>query len=321
MSTDLDLPVLMNPDHIRRREFVAIRRGYDPAQVREFLERVADQVQEMQDLIRDARLEADAATRAATPRVDPYATLAERIAGVIKAADDEAERSRRAAAGEAERTLAEARADAERIRADAERIRADAEAAAAETRATAEAELRDAREQAHRAIASLSTRREILVEELASMQERLVGVARDLESTISHPEAAGVEPMDSESEAFLARSRTEAFAPPVEQPVEAPEPPVDETQTPPGAEAPDQPVAEPAEPPDAKQPEGSDERTIVLEEASAETDEDEREPEAGEPSYEGVWAGGETSQLDLPDLPPLDLDWGEDDEEPDRDAE
>ena len=60
MSTDLDLPVLMNPDHIRRREFVAIRRGYDPAQVREFLARVAEQVQEMQDLIRDARLEADA---------------------------------------------------------------------------------------------------------------------------------------------------------------------------------------------------------------------------------------------------------------------
>jgi DivIVA domain-containing protein len=83
MSTDLDLPVLMNPDHIRRREFVAIRRGYDPAQVREFLARVAEQVQEMQDLIRDARLEADAATRAASPRVDPYATLAERVAGVM----------------------------------------------------------------------------------------------------------------------------------------------------------------------------------------------------------------------------------------------
>lgn len=303
MSTDLDLPVLMNPDHIRRREFVAIRRGYDPAQVREFLERVADQVQEMQDLIRDARLEADAATRAPTPRADPYSTLAERIAGVIKAADEEAERSRREAAAEAERVVGEARALAERIR-------ADAEAAAAQTRATAEAELRDAREQAHRALASLSTRREILVEELASMQERLVGVARDLESTISHPETVGVEPMDAESEAFLARSRSEAFAPPPEQPAEPSETPLDETRDAPGAQAPEQPTAE--------EPDGA-ERTIVLEEASVEGTEE--QPDAGEPSYEGVWAGAESSQLDLPDLPPLDLDWGEGEEEPDRDAE
>ncbi|HEU4354068.1 MAG TPA: DivIVA domain-containing protein [Actinomycetota bacterium] len=312
MSTDLDLPVLMNPDHIRRREFVAIRRGYDPAQVREFLERVADQVQEMQDLIRDARLEADAATRAASPRVDPYATLAERIAGVIKAADDEAERSRRGAAAEAEQIVAEARAVAERLR-------VDAEADAAETRATAEAELRDAREQAHRAIASLSTRREILIEELASMQERLVGVARDLGSTISHPEPADVEPMDAESEAFLARSRSEAFAPQTEQPVEPPEQPA--------AGAVERPAIEGEEPPAdeaTERPDGSD-RTIVLGEASTEADEGPPgEPEGSgtaEPSFEGVWAGAETSPLDLPDLPPLDLDWGEDEEEPDPDAE
>ncbi len=38
MSSDLDLPVLMSAEHIRRREFVAVRRGYDPTQVREFLE-------------------------------------------------------------------------------------------------------------------------------------------------------------------------------------------------------------------------------------------------------------------------------------------
>jgi len=59
VSPDLDLPVLMSADHIRRREFVAIRRGYDPAQVRDFLDHVADQVQEMEALLREARLEAD----------------------------------------------------------------------------------------------------------------------------------------------------------------------------------------------------------------------------------------------------------------------
>ncbi len=303
MSTDLDLPVLMNPDHIRRREFVAIRRGYDPAQVREFLERVAEQVQEMQDLIRDARLEANAATRAATPRADPYATLADRVAGVIRAADDEAERSRREAVAEAERTLTEARAEAERIR-------AEAQAEAEQTRASAQAELREAREQASRALAGLSSRREILIEELASMQERLVGVARDLESTISHPESAD-RGIDAETEAILARSRAEAFAPPAEQPAdEAGEEPADEVAEQPADEVAEQPAEEPAE------------RTIVLEEA-AETDAargDLAGEEPPEPSVEGVWAGAETSSLDLPDLPPLDLDWG-DTEEPERDPE
>lgn len=142
------------------------------------------------------------------------------------------------------------------------------------------------------------------------MQERLVGVARDLESTISHPETVGVEPMDAESEAFLAGSRSEAFAPRPEQPAEPSEPPADETRDAPGAQSPEDPTAE--------EPEGV-ERTIVLEEASVEGDEE--QPDTGEPSYEGVWAGAESSQLDLPDLPPLDLDWGEGDEEPDRDAE
>ena len=40
-ATELDLPVLASADQIRRREFVTIRRGYDPDQVREFLQRVA----------------------------------------------------------------------------------------------------------------------------------------------------------------------------------------------------------------------------------------------------------------------------------------
>lgn len=312
MSTDLDLPVLMNPDHIRRREFVAIRRGYDPAQVREFLERVAEQVQEMQDLIRDAQLEASAAARA-TP-ADPYATLADRVAGVIKAADAEAERSRREAAAEGERILAEAGAEAERIR-------AEARAEAAETRATATAELRDAREQAHRAIASLSTRREILIEELASMQERLVGVAKDLESTIQHPEVADVEPMDAESEAFLARSRAEAFAVPTEEPTDEVEgsPPADVAQPPV-----DEPAIEPTEETTGEEPQASADRTIVLEEASTDVDEGSAvdTDDAGPgPSAESVWAAAESNALDLPDLPPLDLDWGESEEEPDRNAE
>lgn len=281
MSPDLDLPVLMSADHIRRREFVAIRRGYDPAQVRDFLDHVADQVQEMEALLREARLEAETATRASgQPRTDPYAQLAERVASVLRSADDEAERSRGEASAEASRILAEARSDAERIRADAQ-ARAD------ETRAAADTALREAREQAHRTIAGLATRRDVLVEELATMQERLVGVARDLESTIAVPQAAGIPPADAEAAAFLARSRAEAFVRPAEEPGE---------------------------------------RKIILDEATADADaakepdaaeepeddlDDEARMELLDPSFQELWDGTSGIPLDLPDIPPLDLDWGE----------
>jgi DivIVA domain-containing protein len=266
-ATHLDLPVLMSADQIRRREFVAARRGYDPRQVRDFLEHVADQVQQLEAMLREARLEAGAGMRAARgSRADPYDELARRLATLLRAADEEAERIRREAREEAERMLAEARADADRIR-------TDAQSRAEEIRAEAEAALREAREQADRTLAGLATKRDELVEQLAAMQERLVGVARELESTISSRVAAA-----------------EGARPPAEHPREG------------GAE--DAPWAE------------QEGRTIVLGEASA-------EPEGDDPddlgtdaravlldaAFDDPWA--EAGPLEAPEIPPLDLDWGE----------
>ncbi len=276
-ATDLDLPVMMSADHVRRREFVATRRGYDPTQVRDFLEQVADQLQEMEGLLRDARSEADAAVRAAAqPKVDPYTELAGRVAGVIRSADEEAERIRREARAEAERILGEARADADRIR-------ADAQARAEETRAEVEAALREAREQADRTLAGLSTKRDALVDQLAAMQERLVGVARDLESTISAPDEVAAATLEER------------------EPVPAP------------------PTRVGAAPPSA-----TDERTIVIGEAEPAEDaveaemDDEARMELLDPAFEELWDGTEAIALDVPDIPPLDLEWGdaEDDAEP-----
>jgi len=39
-ATELDVPVLFSSDQIRRREFVTIRRGYDPHQVRDYLDQL-----------------------------------------------------------------------------------------------------------------------------------------------------------------------------------------------------------------------------------------------------------------------------------------
>lgn len=259
-ATHLDLPVLMSADQIRRREFVAVRRGYEPSQVRDFLEQVADQVQQLEAMLREARREADAAVRAASgPRVDPYEELGRRVASLLRSADEEAERITREARREAERVLAEARADADRIR-------VDAQAQAEEVRAQAEAMLREAREQADRTIAGLATKRDELVEQLAAMQERLLGVARELGSTISGP-------------AGLAVGGPEAG------------------------------------PDEAEPPRG---RTIVLAEADAGPEGAVDDPdELGEGAHRALldaaldepWA--EAGSLEVPEIPPLDLDWGD----------
>jgi DivIVA domain-containing protein len=190
-ATELDLPVLMAAEQIRRREFVTIRRGYDPDQVRDYLAQLADQVDRMASMIREARLDAEAAHRAgASPKTDPYEQLAQRVASVIREADDVAERTRSEASREAERSLEQARADADRIRVDAQ---THAEHAVEE----AERSVQEAREEADRTIAGLATRREALVGQLSTMQERLLGVARDLEDAIVMPEAIVDPPIDA----------------------------------------------------------------------------------------------------------------------------
>ncbi|HYF11702.1 MAG TPA: DivIVA domain-containing protein, partial [Actinomycetota bacterium] len=116
-ATELDLPVLITSEQIRRREFVTTRRGYDPEQVRDYLENLADQVDLMAGMIRDARMETEALLRNdAEPKADPYELLARRVTGVIRSADEAAERFRLEARRDAETLMSEARADAERIR-------------------------------------------------------------------------------------------------------------------------------------------------------------------------------------------------------------
>jgi DivIVA domain-containing protein len=181
-STELDLPLLVTPEQIRRREFVQTRRGYDATQVRDYLEQIARQVEQMQALLREARLEADAATKAATaaPRSDPYEQLATRLADVLRAADRHAEQMKAEAHAEAETILGEARADADRIR-------LDAQSKAEEARDQAERALREAREHADETISGLASRRAALVDQLAAMQDRLLSVARELDDALDEP--------------------------------------------------------------------------------------------------------------------------------------
>ena len=285
-ATNLDVPVLISAEQIRRREFVTIRRGYDPDQVRAYLVQLADQIELMRVLLRDAQAEAQTARRTTEqPRQDPYQQLGERVASVIREADHAAE----AITGEAHR-------DAERVtreaRADADRIRTDAQSKAEEARSRAETAVRTARQEADRTIAGLSTRRDALVDQIASMQERLIGVARDLESAMdvqfTIPDIPAIEdlldePAEGTAEDESASSKESA----------------------PSAEDWDD-VADPTE------VEASAAREPMIMVAEAGDD----DPGILDPSYEELWEGTGAMKLDIP---ALDLDWGDIDDEGDDD--
>jgi DivIVA domain-containing protein len=284
-ATNLDLPVLISAEQIRRREFVTIRRGYDPDQVRAYLGQLADQVELMRILLRDAQAEAETSRRAPSqPRQDPYQLLGERVASVIREADHVAETITSEAHRNADDLTREARADADRIR-------TDAQAKAEEARSRAEHAVRTAREEADRTIAGLSTRRDALVDQIASMQERLIGVARDLESAMdvqfTIPDIPAVRDL-------------------LDEPAE--ETPADEKGTS-SAVAPSGDAGG-----DAADPIEVEAASAVREPAIAVAEAGDEESGVLDPFYEELWEGTGAMQLDIP---ALDLDWGDMDEEGD----
>jgi DivIVA domain-containing protein len=283
-ATNLDLPVLISAEQIRRREFVTIRRGYDPDQVRAYLGQLADQVELMRILLRDAQAEAETSRRTPSqPRQDPYQLLGERVASVIREADHVAETITSEAHRNADDLTREARADADRIR-------TDAQAKAEEARSRAEHAVRTAREEADRTIAGLSTRRDALVDQIASMQERLIGVARDLESAMdvqfTIPDIPAIRDL-------------------LDEPAEGT--PADENGTPPTVAPSGDAGDDAADPIEV-------EASAVREPAIAVTEAGDEEPRVLDPFYEELWEGTGAMQLDIP---ALDLDWGDIDDEGD----
>jgi DivIVA domain-containing protein len=179
-STDLGLPPLPTSDQVRRREFATIRRGYDPEQVRDYLQQIATQVETLELQLREAKLAADPPEQVVTlpesgPAEDPYERLAARVADVLRAADERAERILRDAREEAALALSQARTDTGRMR-------VDAQSRAEEARQQANDILKNARVEAERVLSLLAGRRATFVEQLQQMQARLMGVAEQLEA-------------------------------------------------------------------------------------------------------------------------------------------
>jgi len=213
MTNDLDLPLLPSAEQIRRREFATVRRGYDPDQVREYLQGVAGQVETLERELRGPRKETKAqgsatpggppappvttgqvmtpATPAATtpaptmpspaaPAQDPYEVIAKRFAGVLATADKEATAALAEAKAEADRILKEARSEADRIK-------LDAQGRAEQAKQQGTDSLAEAKREAERILGSLSERREVLVTQMHDMQSKLLSVAKELESSMDAP--------------------------------------------------------------------------------------------------------------------------------------
>jgi cell division initiation protein len=185
-TSDLDLPLLPSAEQIRRREFATVRRGYDPDQVRDYLEAVAGQLETLEKDLKNFQLtlESRASTTPASPvpsvpDADPYDRISKRFVGLIATADREASRI------------------VDEAKTEADRIRVDAQAKAERAKQEGVEMLESARDESERLLAGLSDRREQLVGQLREMQSKLQSVTEDLEVAIEPSDPA---PRDAASD-------------------------------------------------------------------------------------------------------------------------
>src|ERR1700733_2006621 len=123
----------LGPDEVARHTFGTSRRGFDPSEVRAFLEEVARELSAAQD--REQLLQkdiADAERRAAHPVLDEETlttALGQETAQVLRAAHDAASSLLKKAEAEAGELVASAERRESQSRADAERASAEQAAA------------------------------------------------------------------------------------------------------------------------------------------------------------------------------------------------
>jgi DivIVA domain-containing protein len=201
-SAELDVPLVPSAEQIRRRMFASVRRGFDPDQVRDYLEQIADQVERLERELKEVRLAAEVAeakaadlsasqiAQPAEPHIDPFKDLGSRVADVLRSADEQAHKLTEDARREADRLLGDARGEADRVR-------TDAQARAERDRAQGAEALRRAREEADRALGGIASRRESLLRQLQEMQGRLIGVATELEEAVLRTDADSPTASDS----------------------------------------------------------------------------------------------------------------------------
>jgi len=156
-----DQTPLASPDRIRVPRFKTVRRGFDPDEVMEYLVWVSDHVEALESRVQQLQSESHKDAQG----------VGAHVADLVRTFD-QVERLRR----DADRMVAEAKAQAERIRVDTQ---FEAEA----TRADARRTLRDAQREADKMLSELASRREAVLGEVRAIREGMLDAARGLEDT------------------------------------------------------------------------------------------------------------------------------------------
>ncbi|HXQ75498.1 MAG TPA: DivIVA domain-containing protein [Acidimicrobiales bacterium] len=211
----------LHPDEVARHTFGTARRGFDPAEVRVFLEQIAREMESAAD--REEELQAamaEAERRAANPVLDEAtltAALGQETARVLRSAHDaatelvtkaEADASRLRAQAEDEATQLQTRAEqnaagriaqAEAVASDVKRrtqeevaskleaSKLEAEELVAQARAECRAMVQEAQEVRAKVLADLTRRRRVLhsqIEQLRAGRERLAETITDVRHTV-----------------------------------------------------------------------------------------------------------------------------------------
>ena len=166
-------------DDLYNPEFAVVLRGYDPEEVRAYVQNVATHIEALQRQLQDARDQIEAARRQyMAAKEAAYRQLGSQMAELLHTADLEAERLKREGAEEASRKVSEA----ERV---AIQSRREAEEHADTLRREGEETLWRARAETERILGGLALKREETLKELEATRGRLRAVMASLESTIT----------------------------------------------------------------------------------------------------------------------------------------
>ena len=185
-------PGSLDADRITDREFTTVRRGFDPVEVRGFLEEISSELERYRTRIAELERELRAleARRAEVPAPPPVVTpdpldpahlaklLGEETARVIDAAQSAATEIRTKAEDTAVRMVADATAEATRVTSAAEERRAaliaEADAAVVEIRTQAEQKLADAEVEHLRIVESARDEARGMIAETREVRERML---------------------------------------------------------------------------------------------------------------------------------------------------
>jgi cell division septum initiation protein DivIVA len=172
-------------------QFSRVLKGLDAEEVEAYIGQISSRMQSLEQALEEMREQRDAAQRRyATVKDEAYRQAAARMADVLRAADQQADKIRRESEDDRTRRVADAIQQAEQLR-------REAEADVHRMRQEAEQSLRMAQDESERLLGGLAARRETMISDMLVLKDRLAVLMEQLESTISLSHAQGLVDMSA----------------------------------------------------------------------------------------------------------------------------